>query len=53
MTEGTDAELPACPGCGGQNYSIEAQFGNLSCDDCGYMPRRAIRNKIQEALNDE
>lgn len=46
---GTD-RLPPCPDCGGRSYSEGGRFGTLSCDGCGYTPRKKMREQIAEVL---
>lgn len=42
-----------CPGCGDlATFSEDGQFGNLTCDSCGYMPRASVREEIRSELNE-
>lgn len=42
-----------CPGCEDKTaFSKDDSFGLLSCDSCGYTPRKSVRDDIRKRDTD-
>lgn len=40
-----------CSSCGETDWVDDSRFGSIRCGNCGYRPKRARRDDLEEALS--